>query len=199
MTIDHKPGPYVQQRICSRKYTKPEVAQFKLKSLMFRFSTLHVPGKLNGTADAFSRRPVQQNSMDKSNCKDRVDNALDQCEDILNGSLIASVSAINSWSKNTAITTEETPSVLTWDQLKPPVLHQKNILLTALKRMILSNVTEKEKWDTSGIDFFLHRESLSIVGKVVMLFDRPAIPKSIRKQVLDHLHAGHLGATNKDV
>ena len=57
MTIDHKPLLAIfgnDQNL--EEIENPRLLNFKLKSLMFRFTVLHVPRKKNITADAFSRR-----------------------------------------------------------------------------------------------------------------------------------------------
>ena len=57
LTLDHKPllailGP--EQDL--EEIENPRLLNFKLKSLVFRFRVIHVPGKKNVTADTFSRR-----------------------------------------------------------------------------------------------------------------------------------------------
>ena len=57
LTIDHKPLLAIfGTNQCLEEIENPRLLNFKLKSLMFRFTVLHVPGKKNLTADAFSRR-----------------------------------------------------------------------------------------------------------------------------------------------
>ena len=57
LTIDHKPLiPIFSQTQQLENIENPRILNFKLKSLMFRFTVTHVPGKKNSTADTFSRR-----------------------------------------------------------------------------------------------------------------------------------------------
>ena len=50
-------------------------------------------------------------------------------------------------------------------------------------------------WDQKITDFFPHRHSLT-VGPVVMLYDRPVIPRSLQQAVMEHLHVGHASASS---
>ena len=57
LTLDHKPLISIfgsEQNL--EDIENPRLLNFKLKSLMFRFQVMHVPGKKNLTADTFSRR-----------------------------------------------------------------------------------------------------------------------------------------------
>ena len=66
-----------------------------------------------------------------------------------------------------------------------------------LHKTVQSGVSDhKEDWDQKITDFFIHRHSLVTVGPVVMLHDRPVIPRSLQQNVLEHLHAGHASATS---
>ena len=57
LTIDHKPLiPIFGKDQQLEDIENPRILNFKLKSLMFRFTVTHVPGKRNITADTFSRR-----------------------------------------------------------------------------------------------------------------------------------------------
>ena len=54
---------------------------------------------------------------------------------------------------------------------------------------------DKAAWDEQINELYHHRHSLSTVGPVIMIHDRPVIPTPLRKCVMDHLHAVCQGAT----
>ena len=57
LTLDHKPlVPIFNQKQQIEDIENPRILNFKLKSLLFRFTATHVPGKKNATADTFSRK-----------------------------------------------------------------------------------------------------------------------------------------------
>ena len=46
-------------------------------------------------------------------------------------------------------------------------------------------------WDLKLQPYFKVRHGLTTLGSVVMLYDRPVIPESLRQEILEHLHACH--------
>ena len=57
LTLNHKPlVPIFNQKQQIEDIENPRILNFKLKSLLFRFTATHLPGKKNATADTFSRK-----------------------------------------------------------------------------------------------------------------------------------------------
>ena len=54
----------------------------------------------------------------------------------------------------------------------------------------------REDWPLELQEFYPHRDSLSSMNEILLFKDRMVIPQSLRKEVLDTLHAGHQGVTS---
>ena len=115
-------------------------------------------------------------------------------EELLSGVVLASITGINSHSYLAPLTSPSQPTVLSWSRLEAACMSCDEYKL--LHKTVQSGVSDhKEDWDQKITDFFIHRHSLVTVGPVVMLHDRPVIPRSLQHNVLEHLHAGHANAT----
>jgi len=113
-------------------------------------------------------------------------------EEVLVGHIMSAIASINTWSRTTPITTTVSPEALSWKKLETACLACDAYKL--LVSTVQTGSNRKEDWDESIADFYPHRQSLVVVGPVVLLHDRPVIPASLRQTVLQHLHAGHQGA-----
>ena len=107
--------------------------------------------------------------------------------------VLASITEINQ-SSLSPLTSPDHPTALSWARLKAACLSCDQYKL--LHKTIQAGVSDKkEDWDQEIVDYFPHRQSLVTVGPVIMLHDRPVIPRSLHNNVLEHLHAGHASAT----
>ena len=50
-------------------------------------------------------------------------------------------------------------------------------------------------WPADLQIYYHHHHALVPVGPMPLLHDRPLIPVNLRQEMMDHLHAGHAGAT----
>ena len=115
-------------------------------------------------------------------------------EELLTGLVLASIAGINNHSKLSPMTSPSQPTALSWSRLEAACLTCDEYKL--LHKTVQAGVSDnKQDWDQKLSDFFIHRHSLVTVGPVVMLHDRPVIPRSLQQNVLEHLHAGHASAT----
>ena len=116
-----------------------------------------------------------------------------EIDEYLTGVILASITDINQQFLS-PLTSPDHPTALSWSRLEAACLSCDEYKL--LHRTIQSGVSDrKEDWDQQIVDYFPHRQSLVTTGPVIMLHDRPVIPKSLRNNVLEHLHAGHASAT----
>ena len=70
LTLDHKPLlPIFGSNQHLEDIENPRLLNFKLKSLLYRFTVMHVPGKKNVTADTFSRRYNSASNKPKPNSR----------------------------------------------------------------------------------------------------------------------------------
>ena len=65
-----------------------------------------------------------------------------------------------------------------------------------LRRTLETGSDKKEDWDHTIAEFYPMRQSLVVVGPVILLHDRPVISLALREMVLRHLHSGHQGANS---
>jgi len=63
-----------------------------------------------------------------------------------------------------------------------------------LHQTVQNGVSDNSQdWDIQLKQYFTHRHSLSTLGPVVLLYDRPVIQTSLRQETMQHLHAAHGG------
>ena len=110
----------------------------------------------------------------------------DRLEEIMMGQLFAHIAAINHKSEVEA---------LTWERLEAACLAsgQYKLLHQTVQQGVSDNIQD---WDLQLKEYFVHRHSLSTLGPVVLLHDRPVIPACLRQEVLEHLHACNGGANS---
>ena len=107
---------------------------------------------------------------------------------------MSTLASINSWSRSAPITAQSQPTTLSWERLEAACLLCEEYKL--LLKTVRTGTDRREDWDEKISDFYQHRRSLVAVGPVVLLHDRPVIPRSLQGTVLAHLHAGHQGANS---
>ena len=81
---------------------------------------------------------------------------------------------------------------VTWTMLEAACLacHEYQLL----HRLIEQGVPEERKdWDNMILPFHRHRHLITTIGPVVLINDRPVVPKALRPRIIDHYHAGHPG------
>ena len=169
--------------------------------MKYRFTVTHVPGKNNVVPDTFSRRadsPISSTpqSVVTAAYSDElgppawisppvVGSLTTDQEELLQGNIIASLAFINVDQSN----------IVSWQRLEAACLADQAYKI--LHQTISTGAPDtRDRWDQAIQDFFPHRHSLITVGPVVMLHDRPVIPQSLRKTIMDHLHAGHGSASS---
>ena len=124
------------------------------------------------------------------------ENDASEMDELLTALILSALTEINNTSSHLSpVTSPSQPTVLSWSRLEAACLSCEEYKL--LHRTIQSGVSDnREDWDHKIVDFYIHRHSLVTVGPVVMLHDRPVIPRSLQHNVLEHLHAGHGSATS---
>ena len=81
-------------------------------------------------------------------------------------------------------------SVITWDRLVENC--KQSPIYQLLHQTVSQGVPEDSQvWDLKIISYHKSRHGLSTIGPVVMHYDRPVIPASLRQEVMEHLHAAH--------
>ena len=81
---------------------------------------------------------------------------------------------------------------ITWPMLESACLACPDYKL--LHSSIQAGLPQESKdWDPKLLPYFRHRHLLTTTGPVVLINDRPVVPKSLRARAIDHIHAGHPG------
>ena len=203
LCVDHKPLLAIFGK-CDNidGIHNPRLLNFKLKSMKYRFVVTHVPGKKNVIPDMLSRRPDSpiDNKSPQYVVTASYSNSLappawvsppiiggmsPDHEELLQGNIVASLAAISA---------DTDTDIISWSRLETACAADEEYRL--LHQTISNGVSDdKDSWDQKIQDFYPHRHSLITVGPVVMLYDRPVIPTSLQKSVMELLHAGHGSAT----
>ena len=215
LVTDHKPLLAIlghEQELS--ELVNPRLMNYKLKSMAFRFTPLYVPGKLHVVPDTMSRRwdspvhslprlpsspPVDNNVLPQYSdtfgppnwvSNPQVKELSSQVEQIYVGQVTAVLETL--MQAPVVCSTLQKPEVISWSNLSKACDQCPEY--RELKEAVLNGFPPiAEKWTTTLEPFKKVRDNLTILDSVVMLQNRPVIPVSLRKQMLEHLHAAHSG------
>lgn len=178
---------------------------FKLKerTLPFKYTIIHVPGKWHKGPDACSRYPSRDSSssagaLTSSNmgsekyieehqplltCMRNVNNHLGEEQDLEMLTQASVVAAFQSDSELKAIT---------WERLKHAT--ENDPKLKVVRDTIIHGIPQsKSSWPDTIQEYWKVREHLSVVDDIVVYRNRTVIPTSLRPEVLEILHSAHQG------
>ena len=100
----------------------------------------------------------------------------------------------DTWYNSALLSDSADIEVITWERLAEAA--QSSPTYKSLHSLITSGAPEdKEMWPADLQIYYHHRHALVPVGPVLLLHDRPLIPVNLRQEMMEHLHAGHAGAT----
>lgn len=169
LETDHKPlVPLLTSKNLSD--LPPRILRFRLRMMRFSADVIHVPGKYQSTADAFSRAPSST--------------ACSRQEEFEMQELESSVSAVVS-------SLDTTPT-----RLEEIRVRQKEDSVINRVRDFCVHGWPADNPDSLGLQqFWDNRQHFSVVDDLLLYDDRLVIPQSMREFVLNRLHAGHLGIT----
>ena len=106
-------------------------------------------------------------------------------DELLKGYVIASLALVNS-----KVTVDGSTDVVSWARLEAACLSCEEY--TLLHKTIKQGAPQEQSaWDAKIQDYYPHRHALITSGPVVLLYDRPVIPRSLRPIVMSLLHVGH--------
>ena len=169
LETDHLPlVPLLSSKDLSKM--PPRILRFRLRLMRFSPDIKHVPGKLQITADAFSRAPVKEVMS--------VNDELDIKE--MESSVKATVS-----------------SYPTTNQRLEEIKEQQNLdTITSQIRSFCTNGWPSEMPREEAFKaYWNHKQHFTIVDELLMFNERLVIPQNMRNHILNCLHAGHLGIT----
>ena len=170
VVTDHKPLTRILNDRSLDTISNPRVFKFKERTLPFRYRIMHVPGESGAmkTADAMSRHPAP----DPSDHDDKVDE----------------------YAKAFAASQGDAIESVTWEAVNNAAAVDEECV--SLVQLILDGFPSAK----SSLPPYLQRywgmrEEMYVVDNVPFKGRKMLIPKRLRPQVLDGLHAANQGAT----
>ena len=216
LALDHKPLIKIFGNASLESITNPRLFSFKQKTLKYRFTPVHIAGKKHVVPDAFSRRPDGSHDDTANNVlpgysstmgpPDWVSSptlgsfttreeheALNDVEAYVTGLAMSQLEKFNNPPEALVAAIATTPvQAITWSMLEAACLSCKEYRL--LHQLVQRGVPEHSKdWDQLLMPYYRHRHLFTTIGSVVLINDRPVIPRALRPRAVDHLHAGHPG------
>ena len=174
VVTDHEPLTKVLGDRTLDEISNTRLLKLKQRTLPWRFVIKHLPGKSNHFADTTSRSPVNNPEDDDDGCDD---------EDDIDAELAALY-----------ISEVDNIRAITWDVVK------KETALDADMSSLLKTIESGFPNNRTDVDSNLHqfwnfRTNLWTLDGVIMMNDRILIPRGLRHEVLETLHAAHQGTT----
>ena len=202
---DHKPLLGILSDRNMEDVENPRLQRLKEKTLRYRFSICHVPGKLNKVADAASRFPTSQPEEGDTlgqlgvilaePTEQEVKQSL-EIEQKVSGLSEAAVYGLYMADKpRPANILALQAQVITWQEVQQRSSEDKDLqeLLTLLQE---GAPEDREQWPVNLRPFFPVRSDLTVQSPVVLYKERVVIPRSLRPEVLETLHSGNGGVTS---
>jgi hypothetical protein len=176
VATDHKPLTRILNERPLDAIENPRLLRIKEKTMMYDYKIVHVPGKSHMAPDAASRYPTSSNICTSEGSNDDVD--LEEC------------------SKAYAIAQSASlPSCLTWDDINDEASVDRECI--ALREVIENGFPEsRDDLPEETRYFWSMRDDLYVIENVPFKGKKMLIPKKLRSQVLDGLHAAHQGVSS---
>ena len=179
VVTDHKPLVKILGDRTLDEITNSRLFRLKQRTLPWRFEIRHLPGKSNHTADAASRNPSPSSQTDSSLLGSP--NNPDLAESALMATIYKDTRELGtlSWSliaKETALDTS--------------LSHLLNLIKQGDPTLAHSHPSLEPFWPIC--------ESVYVQEGAILYQDRVIIPLSLRRQVLQHLHAAHQGTSTME-
>ena len=176
VATDHQPLLKIFSDRRLDEIENPRLLRLKEKTLIYKFSIMHVPGKKHVGPDALSRHPIEGRTAQLQALMVRDEEVLEECEE---GAPVAAMCA-------------NMVRAVTLDRVRQATA--RDTLLQQVMDMVLDGVTDKkEAWAGDMKEFYKHRHNLSEISGVLMYNKRVVIPRVLRAEVLECLHAASQG------
>ena len=168
VATDHKPLVKIFGDRTLDEIPNTRLFRLKQRTLPWRFTTAHLPGKTNNAADAASRYPSPYTELTAMTVADQSECAM------------------------AAAISNETKSITTvsWDLLADETRKDRT-----LSRLIMAIEEGFTRDHVEISDYIRYRDSLYISGGVILYNDRVIVPSSLRKVILEALHSAHQGVS----
>ena len=170
VAVDHKPLIKIFNDRALESINNPRILQMKEKTLMYNFRIVHIPGKFNEAPDAASRYPTRS---------DGEDGGIDQ-----ESSEAASIEF--------AAHQAEGVRSLTWSDVVQAAIPDEECA-SLVRQIEIGFPEERDAVPNEIRQFWAMRDDLYVVQNVPFRGRRMLVPKLLRPQVLEGLHAAHQG------
>ena len=170
VTVDHQPLTKIFSDQALEKIKNPRLLNFKERSLMFKFKIKHRPGKLNAAPDCASRYPAGTPAKDPAHMIDTAVKA-----------------AFTSMYEN-----DPNLKAVTWERIVAAAATDEECRTLA---NLVQNGFPELRNDTPPIArvFWPMREDLYCIEGVIIKDNKILIPRQLRAETLESLHAAHQG------
>ena len=204
VATDHKPllGTFGDRDL--EQVDNPRLRRLKEKTMMFDFKMIHVPARKHAGPDALSRNPVCKEGllgdMDTKEARRTVlaairieetspememeDPAKEEAENKLATYVCPILASMGIVVK-----------AVTWERVQQAALVDP--VMQELVGMVEEGFPDNRSEVSDSLkEFFKLRDSLRVSQGVVMYNGRVVVPRSLRREVLEGLHAGHQGVVS---
>jgi hypothetical protein len=189
VAVDHKPLLKILGDRRLEDIANPRLFHLKEKSLLYRFSMRHVPGKWHAGPDACSRYPSPTMSAITSTLRQPATMHEQHLSLDVNRHVESRIMAAMAGS---GYTDGIDIRAITWDRVKDYAARDEVIqsLTKAIQHGLPDN---KQDLPLSLQPFWNVRTELSCLDGVPLYKDRIIVPAALRTEVLDSLHSAHQG------
>lgn len=176
---DHKPLVKIFGDRTLDEITNSRLFRLKQRTLPWRFDIKHLPGKSNHAADATSRHPSPSGSANVISIESS------SFPDLAESALMASI-------RNDA----QELGTIPWSLIAHGTAADES--LGHLQKLLAQGNQSFDSKDTALASLWPVCESIYAQEGVLLYQDRVVVPSSLRRRVLQHLHAAHQGTSTME-
>jgi len=146
----------------------PRILRFRLRLARYDYTVCHVPGRHLYTADTLSRAPVAESEPDDNSLQEEVE------------------AFVNSVVERSLPATEQRLDAYRHAQEQDPVCQQ-------VTEYCRQGWPRKRPSRPDIVPYWNARALLTVCGRLLMYGHRIVVPKSLQKETMQKIHAGHQG------
>lgn len=171
VVTDHKPLQKIFGDRTLDEISNTRLFRLKQRTLPWHFRVKHMPGVTNSVADAMSRYPSPHVNESMSSA--------DMSESMIASSISREVEDI---------------TAVSWDRIASET--RKDSVLSALFSFLSSPNGHGQEIKPELSEYSGYLDSLYVSDGIILYKDRAVIPSSLRKTIVDGLHAAHQGVAS---